>query len=352
MASIYVRADRGKICVAWLDCSGKRHFKFFKLDEKRLAKQFAARMDVERTALPATRIDLETAITTHLEDRYHVCAYATYARYRSTLGIFLRHLVPDGQRLPLANVSPDAIQDWRDKRLEQRQAWTVKADSKIVRAFFNWCIRRGYCPHNVAAQVDYPRTKKQIAAYLTASRVTELLDHLREAGPRDFYAICVLAARAGLRRSEVLFLEWDKVDFENGVLQILGKSKEPRIVPMHNQVRQLLLDWPQDGEYVFPSIYTTVTQRRSPKIAKDLNRWLKKHGYGITIHGLRHSFATELAAGGSTLVEIQTLLGHESPKTTERYIHTAPEQTRAAVNRLGAEVLPGRLSAISSARPA
>ena len=351
MASIFERKDRGMLCVAWLDSSGKRHSKFFGLDEKRLAKLFAAKMDVEKTALPITRIDLETAIVNYLDDRHEACQPRTCERYKSTLSIFLKHVVQEGQRLPLVSVTNVAIRNWRDERLKLRQAWTVKADHKVVRAFLNWCIGEHYLSENIAAKVDYPATKKHIAPYLTASRVNELLDQLREEGLREFYAICVLGARAGLRRSEILFLEWKNVDFENGVLHVEGKSKLPRDVPMHEQVRQLLLDWPQDGTYVFPSIYKVDSQHRSPMIAKDLNKWLKEQDYGITLHGLRHSFATELAGRGATLVEIQHLCGHESPKTTEGYVHTVSEQSRAVVRQLGGPELPARSRATSYLKP-
>ncbi len=215
MASIYERKDRGKIYVSWMDADGKRRAKSFPSCERRAAKQFAARMEVERMASPVTRTDLETAIVNYLRDRYAACSFRTYERYKSTLTIFLGHVAPNGQRIPLADVTRADIQRWRDLRLENRKHWTVKADHKVVRAFYNWCIQQGYISNNTAAKVAYPHVKKRNPPYLPASRVNELLRQLQDEGLRTFYAICVLAARAGMRRSEILFQEWKNVDFEN-----------------------------------------------------------------------------------------------------------------------------------------
>jgi site-specific recombinase XerC len=66
-----------------------------------------------------------------------------------------------------------------------------------------------------------------------------------------------------------------------------------------------------------------------------MNAWLKAHGYGITIHGLRHSFASQLAAAGASEAEIRDLLGHTSIEITRLYTHVRDFQKRTHVLSLG-----------------
>jgi site-specific recombinase XerD len=233
MASIFERKDRGKICVAWYDAKGGRHTKFFPLNQRREAKKFAAEADLSTTAMAVSRIDVETAITYFLEDRHAVRSPRTYERYKNILLQFLKYVCPDGRRRQLATVTPLIIEQWRNERQQKRSPWTVRVDLKIVRSFYNWCIKKQWAKTNTAAMVDLPAPKRRFPRYLHPDQVNELLARLKVESPTEFYPIALFAARAGLRRSEILFLLWEHVDLDRKLILVHGKSKDPRAVPLH-----------------------------------------------------------------------------------------------------------------------
>ncbi len=91
------------------------------------------------------------------------------------------------------------------------------------------------------------------------------------------------------------------------------------------------------GDFVFPS------DRKTGHVVDIKGFWARVcHDAGITnlrLHDLRHSFASELASGGASLVMIGALLGHGDPNTTARYAHLFVDPQRAAAEKVGAAIV-------------
>jgi integrase/recombinase XerC len=128
-----------------------------------------------------------------------------------------------------------------------------------------------------------------------------------------------LFAYAGLRKSELLGLDWDDVDLERRLLRVRrAKGGRQRMVPIHPALEPLLLDYlrfrASDAE---PALFVGVQGRRlSPTImAQTFIRYARAAGVTnrkrVTPHTLRHVFASELLRAGANLCQIQELLGHE-----------------------------------------
>ena len=160
-----------------------------------------------------------------------------------------------------------------------------------------------------------------------------------------------LNVNTGLRLREMLFLEWSDVDLSAGVLHIrnkkdLGfhpKSHQERRIPLNKEARSSLrrlqfLRHP-DSEWVFhkPDGTQWKSVRQSfENLVEDCK--LKE----VTLHTMRHSFASALAQRGVSLRAIQLLLGHSSIEITEKYYaHLSRENLSDAVQVL--EALPKTL---------
>lgn len=331
MASIFTRKDRGgQICVAWIDATGIRRSQFFPRHQRTAAKKFAVRMQAEadagRGAVPC--VTLESAVVYYLEDRRQCCAAGTWMRYRSVMVPFAEML---GPATPLPRITTHQLTEWRNAKLGERQRSTVRNDCKCLVAFFRWCIARGWLEKSPMIGVEIPRVKRTIPAFLAPADLERVIAESAQHPRREFYLITVLAADCGLRRNEILHLPWRHVDLNNRTLTIIGKSKDPRVVPLSTRAHAALMDWPQEGPQVFPPRYK-VANLRSPELAWEYNDWLKSLNLGITLHGLRHSFAVRLVSRGASERAVGDLLGHQSLETTRLYARSHLDYLRSLVD--------------------
>lgn len=164
-------------------------------------------------------------------------------------------------------------------------------------------------------------------------------------------AILMTAYAAGLRISEVLALRTDDIDSQRMVIRVRqGKGSKDRYVMLSPKLLTLLREYwrahrrrkvYQPGPWLFPGNVAgqPITGRAVYEACEAACRaaGLEKH---VTVHTLRHSFATHLLEGGTDLRTIQILLGHRSLNTTARYLHVATatlQSTHSPLDRLGSQ---------------
>ena len=141
-------------------------------------------------------------------------------------------------------------------------------------------------------------------------------------------AMLSLIYACGLRRSELLNLSLSDVHSDRNLLFIRqSKGKKDRVVPISNKIIEMLREyykaykpktWLFEGQ--IPN-----TKYSEMSLAKVLKQALKKAGNQkpVSLHWLRHSYATHLLESGTDLRYIQELLGHASSRTTEIYTHVS-----------------------------
>lgn len=143
-----------------------------------------------------------------------------------------------------------------------------------------------------------------------------------------------------LRRGELIHLTWADIDFENKILSVQAKGDwqpkdyETRHIPMTPRLAELLQKHQRkEDSFVFVS---RQGQPVDPDVlSHDFLKLVRSRGIkGASIHTLRHSFASHLIMSGSDLYTVQKLLGHPSIKTTGIYAHLAPDDLKAAMQRL------------------
>jgi integrase/recombinase XerD len=221
-----------------------------------------------------------------------------------------------------------------------RAASVVRALSSI-RAFHRFLLREDETDRDPTVGVVRPKLPRRLPKPLSVEDVTRLLarpDPSTSAGLRDRAVLETLYA-AGLRISELVGLDVDDVDLEEGSVRVLGKGSKERDVPL--------------GRYARDAISAYLTRVR-PQLATRRSRsalflnlrggrltrqgctgLLHKHataariGKKVSPHTLRHSFATHLLEGGADVRVVQELLGHASVATTQVYTLVTREHLRA-----------------------
>jgi len=183
------------------------------------------------------------------------------------------------------------------------------------------------------------KTGRESANQFRADRGYELMPSLKGVRFSDHVEVLVLLAmNTGMRRGEMLSLEWNQVDLLNRVLTITSensKSNKTRHIPLNGEAFQALNDWKgqtNSKKFVFESssgVPFKDTKKGFLAVLKDAE--IEEFRF----HDLRHHFASKLVMAGVDLNTVRELLGHSDLKMTLRYAHLAPEHKAAAVNLIG-----------------
>ncbi|MBU5227801.1 site-specific integrase [Clostridium senegalense] len=193
---------------------------------------------------------------------------------------------------------------------------------------------------NVELKVKKEQSNKKA---LTESELKDLINRTKNF---KYKAIFALAGMCGLRAGEILGLQWNNVNFKDNIIKIdfqwkkldngtIGfgelKSKNSyRTIPMPSYVKELLLDWvkysPIDETnrvFLYKSISTPLNS---------FSRTMRTLGYNITIHELRHTYATTLISNGLDFKTVATLMGHDVRETMNTYSHVTNDMMNNAIS--------------------
>jgi len=168
-----------------------------------------------------------------------------------------------------------------------------------------------------------PRTRHRLPNVLSKEEVKRILS----APENDKHRLLLsIIYGCGLRRSEVIMLEPGDIDYDRMLLSVRqSKGFKDRVVPLSSRLAEQIMEYVSRRK---PAVYLFEGQRQgNPYSATSVEKIFRiacqKAGISkdITLHGLRHSYATHLLEAGTDLRYIQELLGHKSSKTTEIYTH-------------------------------
>ena len=256
---------------------------------------------------------VERQSSAHTQDAYRrdLAALAAWAKGRDLLSLRnddLRSFITSEHRRKL---SPKSLQ----RRLS------------ACRSLYRWLLKQGRMSVDPCAGVRAPKAARLLPQVLDVDEAVALVELPTDAplGLRD-RALLELFYSSGLRLSEVCGLRWCDLDFEQGLVSVLGKGSKQRIVPVGSHARSALQAWQQasHGEaahFVFPGrggkqISSRAIQLRIKQLATRQGVYKRIHP-----HLLRHSFASHVLESSGDLRGVQELLGHADIATTQIYTH-------------------------------
>ena len=177
--------------------------------------------------------------------------------------------------------------------------------------------------------------------FLSEAQVANLAEALSAMeAERRLSATAAAAVRllmlTGCRKSEVLSLRWEWIDFERGCLRLPDSKTGAKVVPLAAAALELISDLPRSSEYVLPA---TRGDGHYTGLQKDWERLRVRAGLsGLRVHDLRHTFASFAVADGNTLFMVGRVLGHKQARTTEIYAHLADDPLRVVADRTAARI--------------
>ncbi len=250
----------------------------------------------------------------------------------------LKHLQPVFGKMLLREVTAGMIQRYVDDRRlakgkqgKRLRAATVTNELHTLSAIYREAVLRDLVQVNPVSRVKKPKEENTIVRYLSPDEDQRLY----AAVPARIEPLITVALHTGLRKGELLQLEWSDVDFDQKILLVKNtKSKRRRYVPMNALVVEKLKSLPsaKDSPYVF-------IDPNSKEAILDIERaWRKTLKLGkiqnFRFHDLRHTFASRLVQKGVSIQVVKELLGHSDITTTMRYAHLAPIDLIQATDKL------------------
>lgn len=256
-----------------------------------------------------------------------------------TLEKFYAHLISDG-------------------RLVKRERYGSGLSNSVIRSIHAHCrasldkaVKENLIPKNPAEHCKLPPKKSPEIEILSPGEMQKLLFQAQIEG---FYEMFLLDLATGLRRGELIGLQWNDIDFENGTLSVNKQIKyikgELRILPpktkasnrtiiLPEPILKMLIEYRKTTSsiWLFPSPIKKEDLPRDPTACrKRLSSILEHAGCKhVPFHALRHTFASQAFHYGMDVKMLASTIGHESVETTLNiYAHSTDEMKRTAARKI------------------
>ncbi len=354
------KATNGKHKTKWFSTGLKEGASKRKLEERRKAilaefeqeynrKLYAPTPD-KNGFIPVRGYKFTEFMKTWLDIIKPNIAYTTYIGYAKNIrkiNAFFETL-----NLKLDELKPIHIQSFYNEMYsEGLSSNTVLHYHNNIRKALQYAVKNDIIFSNPADKTDRPKCEKYVASFYTKEELMQLF----KAFKGDRMELCVqIAAYYGLRRSELIGLKWDAVDFEKKTITIkhkiineYGDGKEKiiaedklknvssrRILPLIPHIEKLLIDEKNKQEYYANLLKKGYNTEYSEYICRDnlgnliTPNFVTSHFRFIVLknglkhlrfHDLRHSCASLLLASGVSMKQIQEWLGHSTYNVTANY---------------------------------
>ena len=266
---------------------------------------------------------LELKFKKHLDKFYDWMVMKRYSKntiktYISMIELFFRFHA-DKQ---IETITKDDIEDFNTNYI-LKNGYSFTFQNQLINAiklFYSYTTNQ----HLDIDKLDRPKKAKRLPEVLSIDEVKSILLSVKNMKHKTLLS---LLYSCGLRIGEAINLKIDSIDFNRKLLHVkFGKGKKDRYLPMSPTMIELLKKYIyqyKPTNYLFEGQsspqYSAVSARQVLRRVLSLTD-IDKH---VTLHTLRHSYATHLLENGTDIRFIQELLGHNSPKTTMIYTHVS-----------------------------
>ena len=264
---------------------------------------------------------------------------STLDAYRSDLKLL--KVWAKNRELKMDEISrPDLLEFIAFKAEQGSSARTSARMLSSLRRFYTYLMQQEIISTNPTDKISMPKIGRSLPVLLTENEVLKLIkapNTKKPLGFRDRVMLELLYA-TGLRVSELVKLEVNQVNLNQGYLRVMGKGDKERLVPMgktakrwmknylNGPIQEILND--RQSDCLFPTRTSTSISRQA--FWQIIKKYAMKVGISAKLspHSLRHAFATHLINHGADLRVVQMLLGHSDLSTTQIYTHIAQHRLK------------------------
>ena len=242
----------------------------------------------------------------------------------------------------LSQIKPAIIQNYLRilTKAERRSESSIKRCLVAIRMFLRFAKFTGLVEDDLAAILEGPKLWQRLPTICSKKQVISIINAVCPDEP--FYlrdkAMLELLYATGIRASELAGLKTSDLNLDIGYLRCLGKGNRERVIPVGKVAIATTVEYlaelrpklakPFSGDFLL------LSRTGRPMSRIEIWRLIKKYAIragmpgNLTVHTLRHCFATHLLAGGADLRSVQEMLGHVDIATTQIYTHVDQERLR------------------------
>ena len=240
--------------------------------------------------------------------------------------------------MKLKNIKSIDIQRCINK-IQHLSTLTLTSYLARVHTIFQYAIDKyNIIIKNPVQNIEFEKKDVKEKQALTESQIKDLLTKMSKRRSKEKYMITLIAVRCGLRIGEILGLTWSDIDFENNILYVnkqwnlkddkyqfckLKTKNSKRKVPFNSNVRKELLNFKNNNPINIDNRIFKNTNTNS--VCNNLIFSYKQCKYNISVHELRHTYATKLIANGIDFKTAAMLLGHNVEMTMKTYSHVTDD---------------------------
>ena len=214
---------------------------------------------------------------------------------------------------------------------------SINRKTSSLRTFYKYCLGEGLVEKTPMTGIKALKLPKTLVKFVTESDINKVsFGEVHDFSTCRDQLIFELLYQTGIRQAELRGLKDVDIDKTSMRVKIHGKRNKDRIVPLSNEMIQLLVQYQALRDAAFATkadrlLLNDKGEEMSPTYVYNKVHHLLE---GVTTlkqkspHVLRHTFATHLLDEGANLVAIQKLLGHEDLATTQIYAHNTIEQLK------------------------
>ncbi len=228
----------------------------------------------------------------------------------------------------------DFIENLRDKTYSLS---SICRFISSIRTFSKYLLIERTREDDPSENIRMPKKWEQIPKVLSFQDVLSLLDaNISNRFVLRDLAMLELLYSSGIRVSELVSLEMDRIDLETGFIKVMGKGSKERLVPINHRAIERIKIYLSDlrpqilknrhSPYLF--LNNRGTRMTRQRFWQTIKIYGKKAGKELSPHTLRHCFATHLLEGGADLRSVQKMLGHSDISTTQIYTKVTTERLK------------------------
>ena len=254
----------------------------------------------------------------------------TLQSYKRDLKQFEKYIEQNGK--DYSKITDEGIKEYISYMQEiGKKPSTISRGLASIRSFYQYETKNKSVEKDPTEGIQSPKIEKRVPSVLTSNEVALLLEQPRDIdlkGIRD-KAMLEFAYATGMRVTEIISLDIDDVNFDDGYVACKAGSKK-RVVPIGSLSLKALKEYAENVRPILiknekdKALFVNINGRRLTrqgfwkivKFYKEQANITKE----ITPHVLRHSFATHLLQNGADLKAIQSMLGHSDISSTQVYM--------------------------------
>jgi integrase len=297
---------------------------------KKLADTKSHELMLEVASNPAPESDRPTVVSIIEAFLTHAARHLDARSLYERRSILQRFAEAHGFRL-IADCRPIHLTRWLDDNTQWKSDWTLSTVVATVKRPFDWAVKQELLPANPFKHVNHrPGAPRRP---ITDAEFQALLRGALGRRGRHFRQVLIFLRFIGCRPGEMAALKWSDIELDGGAIVLAEhktarKLRKPRVVPLVPVVVSLLIHLRKHsrGDFVF------LNERGNPwnrcSLSLRIQRCRERQGVpaDAKLYGVRHQFGTTAIVRGVDIKTLSHLMGHESTRMTEHYLHLAGER--------------------------